>query len=342
MRRPSLASLALTSLQALLAFGSPVGSAAEEREPREVLLPSAHVEPSRTKYLGGRFLLIDLAGHDLPGARFPSVSVLHAGGRELVVPDAENPPPDADRLWDATITPEGILVVAATLVEGGESVLAQYDLRVGTVSRIARTGSVQCRAITADAAGVWCVGIDRGKADEGSDDYDVVYHFSPTGERLQSLFPNRSLPRPTIAWQSDIQVTSGGGRFASWLPGEEVLLTWGPGGSDQRQVAAHVPRVQRSDEAGSQRERAPGHLGVLADGTPVLMTYIGRDADEPRRIRRALYAVGARGSLERLPGACDLFPPGYRLAGIDGEELVLLDRTGRRFVWLPVRCPEEE
>ena len=319
-----------------------VATVAAGSEQRQVLLPSGHVEPTGAKYVAGSFALIDRAGHDLPGARFPSVSVLDAGGRELVVPDAETPPPDADWLWDVTITPEGILVVAATLADGGEPVLAQYDLRRGRLLRIARTGAVECRAIAADAAGVWCVGTDRGKVNEGSDDYDVIYHFSPAGERLQSLFPKRSLPRPTLAGQSDIQVVAGGGRFAAWLPGEEVLLTWGPGGSDPRQVVAHVPRVQWSDEPGSQRERAPGHLGMLADGTTVLMTYIGRDADEPRRVRRALYAVGGRGSLERLPGSCDLFPLGYRLAGIDGEQLVLLDRAGRRFVWLPVRCPEEE
>jgi hypothetical protein len=89
-------------------------------------------------------------------------------------------------------------------------------------------------------------------------------------------------------------------------------------------------------------EPIPTDLGVLADGTAVLLRYIGRDAEEPASPRRALFALDAGGRSPRLPGACDLFPSGYRLAGVDGEDLVFLDLQGRRFVWLPPRCRDEE
>ena len=87
-------------------------------------------------------------------------------------------------------------------------------------------------------------------------------------------------------------------------------------------------------------EHSTTELAVLADGKAVLLHPIGRDAEEPHTLRRALFRLGAAG-LERLPGACSLYPRGYRLAGTDGDRLVLLDTSGRRFVWLPVGCSDE-
>jgi hypothetical protein len=205
-----------------------------------------------------------------------------------------------------------------------------------------RTGDVQCRAVLADTGGVWCVGIDRAKAAERREDYDVVYRFSLTGERLASLFEQASLPRPQHAWYSDIQIAHGGGVLAAFLPGAGVLLTWGAAGRDARWRAVDVPLIRLANDPATRVERVPVELAVLADGTPVLLAYAGRDADEPRRVRKALFAVGPRGGLARLPGACDLFPPGWRLAGVDGDALVVLDRSNRRLVWLPARCSGSE
>ena len=309
----------------------PAATAADDRKPRELLLPSAHVTPTQAKYAAGFFVLLDTSGHDLPGARFPSVSVLDGNGRELVVHDEENPPPDADLIEDAAVTPDGVLVVAATLPAGGEPVLAEYDLSRGRVLRVVRTDPVFCRAVAADAAGIWCVGSDREKASAGSHEYDVVYRFALTGERLRSFFPSSALPRRDHSWGSHTQLAYGGNRIVAWLPGEEAVLSWGPGGSNPRQVTVRVPH-----------ERMPSDLGVLADETVVMLRYIGRDADAPRSRRRALFAIDSSGDLARLPGSCDLLPMGYGLAGTDGDEIVFLDRRARRFVWLPVRCPEEE
>ena len=134
-----------------------------QQPPRELLLPSALVTPSVAKLVAGRFVLLDGAGHDLPGARFSSVSVLDARGRDVVAPDDETPPPEAYILEDATVTPEGVLVVAATL-SPGEPVLVTYDLRSRRTLRTIRTDPVACRAIAGDAGGIWCVGTPIGDA----------------------------------------------------------------------------------------------------------------------------------------------------------------------------------
>jgi len=299
-----------------------------QQPPRELLLPGAHVTPSRAKLVAGRFVLLDGAGHGLPGARFPSVSVLDARGRELVAPDRETPPPEAYHLEDATVTPEGVLVVAATL-SPGEPVLATYDLRNQRALRTFRTDPVACRTIAADSGGVWCVGTPIGESASERRDADVVHYFALTGERLQSFVPHRELPRRQHSWASDVQIAYGGDRWVAWLPGYDSFLSWGPGGEDLERFAFEMPNEHTATE-----------LAVLVDGTMVLLHPIGRDAEQPHSLRRALFTLGAAG-LERLPGACDLYPRGYCLAGTDGDQLVFLDGGGARFVWLPADCGEE-
>jgi hypothetical protein len=325
MRRYGIAMAVLVAAASWVA-----GAAAAEQEPRQVMLPRTSVTPSVAKYADGRFVLLDGAGHDLPGARFSSVSVLDGDGRELVEADGENPPPDAFRLDDAALTPDGMLVVAGWLDAGHDPVLAEYDLRSRKVARIVHTAPVGCRAIAADASGIWCVGVDI-EATNARTDYDVVYRFTLAGERAQSLFRKRTDARRDRVWHSPDQLVFGGGRFVAWLPGDEELLSWGPLGDAPRRLTLAAPaEVSRSE------------LGVLGDGTAVLLTHVGRDAEEPHRPRRALFAVGSAGGLERRPDLCLLFPAGYTPAGIDGDELVFLDRQGRRFVWMPARCADEE
>ena len=296
--------------------------------PSELPLPSALVTPTVAKLVAGRFVLLEGAGHDLPGARFSSVSVLDARGRDVVAPDDETPPPEAYRIEDATVTPEGVLVVAALLAPG-EPVLATYGLRNRRARRTFRTDPVACRAIAGDAGGVWCVGTPIGDLESEGRDADVVHRFALTGERLGSFVPYRELPRRQQGWASDVQIAYGGGRWVAWLPQHDTFLSWGPGGEDLERVTFEMPM-----------EHSTTALAVLADGRVVLLHPIGRDAEEPHTLRRALFTLGAAG-LERLPGACDLYPRGYRLAGTDGDQMVFLDARGRRFVWLPVGCGEE-
>jgi hypothetical protein len=302
---------------------------------RELLLPAAHSIPAEAKWVNGRIVLIHRKGAQYPSGDDDSVAVLDAEGRELFWRAPGKDFPEADRLAavrDATVTPGGVVVVTGELWStGGQraQVLIQYRLSDRSLIRLVRTSPIYCRRLAADDEGTWCVGYDVPKQMAGTDDYDILYRFSPDG-RLAGSYHPRSIYPTTVNYFAGGQtggfpwVALKGRRGYAWLPAVGEMLSWSADGSDLTRTMVKAP----SDDADEPR--------VASDGRLLSLNAIDMSG-ERSSWRRRLESWDSRATrwIQEPTALADL-PLGVSLIDLDGGSAVLWDRYSRSIVFHPL------
>lgn len=303
---------------------------------RELRLPDS-MAPAVVKVAHGHVILLESSDSFVPEPGKEWVTVLDATGREVLrrAIGLDTPGTTATRIDDAALTAAGVLVVTVTLwSEEGRvaNVLAEYDIASGRHSRTIRIDPHGClRLAEASGGGVWCLGGDVEKQNAKRHDFDVVLRFSLAGDLERSLLPRSELALSQLAPRGETfpQLISAGDRAAAWLPGNEALLSWSQDGGAARRIALSAQETPDGVKPDDELAFGPG-------GRIVVLRTLPGSGPGWREMRRAFFAVGDDGTLTRVATSPAEFPLSYRVAGIDGDEVVLWDRGGRRLVWQPL------
>jgi hypothetical protein len=263
--------------------------------------------------------------------------------------------------WDATLHSSQVLTVSGTAWKGqglrpplGAGVLAQYNSRSGALIRIVRTDPIQCRFISSgDEGDLWCIGLEKDKANQRSQDYRIVHRFSPQGKLLASYIPRTDIdltvPVESLTQRGSPEIRVGSsGRVFVWLPAilQVAVIDVATGAfrfypvppaasSDASHSVVFLPNGEMLDflpviaanDPTSGRYRIHQWLTGGAGSAPVRLAHV---ADPPGT------AIG--GAWQIMPAARDVHYAGRstELVGVDGSYAVLHNRTDRKLIWVKI------
>lgn len=298
---------------------------------------------AQIRYENGRFVIMKRA----VSRSVQQISVLDQQGKLLFDRDPIADFPDCSKLtiWDAAVSGDGLVAVAADMWSTTKQVAAVLVLyQIGKPDdrvRVVRTQPVNCRSIDLDKSGnIWCLGGDVDKRQVTHEDYPVVHQYSSDGRVLARYLPRSSLPPIGYTGPQDKEPYLGGRigdpklfrcgdtRMCVWMPSVDIFAEINADGAVQK-----IPvKIER---AGVSYVR----VASLPDGR-VIGLLPKRDASEGDESRSTPYAlnqldVGAK-TWRLVPGERTFTRGSNVLVGADESGFVVWIRTEGKLVWYPL------
>ena len=293
-------------------------------------IPSRFPAPAQLRFEHGFVIVIERSASRFPGPGDQAVSVLNQTGREIFTraPSSEFPDARIVTLENATINPEGILVVAVQAWNAQGSAAAAlivYDTAAGRSLRIIRTNPVICLNVVLDEErGVWCLGPDADAARARRDDYSLLWRYSLTGQLLAQSLPRRTFYAGRNPWSHFATLAADGHTLTAWLPSANALV----------ELTGSELRIERLPAAPSTLSREPVHFVKLAGQDPIIMaTTRGTTSDRYSLYRSFFQFDRSARRWNKLDGWPEL-PIGIWPIGVDQGQIVFWDRYQRTIVKL--------
>ena len=240
--------------------------------------------------------------------------------------------PDATimTLLDATLTDQGRVVlslVAARPGLGTVHVLSFYPVAPGEAVRIVVVPVACFRIAAAIGDGVWCLGPDVAKHNQGNADFQFLHQFSEDGRLRRSIVERKSLSMSPRPWDGRVQITATRQGVAVWMAGRKELALFDYSG--QLLQLTQVPEAplvsdERTDFA-LDNEGSLFALGITDRPTEQLASW-----------KRSLFEFVPSTATWRASSLAGL-SLAVRLVGSANGDVTLWDRERPRLVRLSAR-----
>jgi hypothetical protein len=291
-------------------------------------LPSRFSAPAELRFEHGFVLIIERSPSAFPAPGDQVVSVLNADGREIFTraPSKEFPDARIVTLENATINPDGILVVAvqAWNAQGSAAAaLVVYDTAAGRPLRVIRTNPVICLTVVLDdQQEVWCLGPDAEAARAGRDNYSLLWRYSLTGQLLAQALPRKTFNSDRNPWNHFATLTADGETLSAWFPSASAFV----------ELKGSELRIDLVPAAPGPLPHETLHFVKLPGQDPLLMATTRGSVADRNSLYRGFFQLDRSGGrwnkLTRWPE----LPIGIWPIGVDHGQIILWDRYQRSVV----------